>query len=345
MRYLTKSKKSPRVIEIIEQAIEIIVAIGIPIEDKSNRAVEKMAMSFLTVAGVTTNWKEAKGLADKRFLKTRDIINFINANFEENISSGSYDDIRRKDLKLLVLGGFILKSGENPNAATNDPTRGYTLSVEFTELVKTFGTEKWQTQLNNFLNESINLKELLARNREIEKVAVALPNGKKLEFSAGQHNLLQKLIIEEFLPRFGQGCQILYVGDTANKFLHFEKEELAKLNFFELAHEELPDVIAYNAEKNWLYLIEAVHSSGAINEVRMLELKRLTKKCKAEIIYVTAFLTKTDFRKWVAEIAWETEVWIAENADHLIHFNGDKFFGPYKKIRYQSTVANQGKAK
>ena len=77
-------------------------------------------------------------------------------------------------------------------------------------------------------------------------------------------------------------------------------------------------------------MIEAVYSSGSISEIRMLELKRLTTDCKAEIIFVTAFLTKGEFRKWVAEIAWETEVWIAENPDHLIHFNGDKFLGPYK---------------
>ncbi len=92
----------------------------------------------------------------------------------------------------------------------------------------------------------------------------------------------------------------------------------------------LPDIIAYNAAKNWLYLIEAVHSSGSISEVRMLELKRLAAGCTADIVYVTAFLTKAEFRKWAAEIAWETEVWIAENPDHLIHFNGDKFLGPYK---------------
>jgi BsuBI/PstI restriction endonuclease domain/BsuBI/PstI restriction endonuclease HTH domain len=331
MKYLHKSKKSPQTIEIIEQAIDIIIQIGIPIENKTERAIEKMAMSLMAVAGITANWNEAKGLNDKRFLKTREIINFINANFEENISSGSYDDIRRKDLKLFVLAGFILKSGENPNAATNDPTRGYTLAPDFAELVKTYGTNTWQNSLETFLKDKINFQELLERKRKIEKVAVTLPNGKQLEFSAGQHNLLQKQIIEEFLPRFGKGCQILYVGDTADKFLHIEKEELTKLNFFELAHDELPDVISYNAEKNWLYLIEAVHSSGSINETRMLELKRLTKNCKAEIVFVTAFLTKPEFRKWSAEIAWETEVWIAENPDHLIHFNGDKFLGPYNK--------------
>lgn len=146
----------------------------------------------------------------------------------------------------------------------------------------------------------------------------------------GQHNDLQKAIIEEFLPRYGHGCEVLYIGDTANKLLFIDADKLKSLHFFELSHDELPDIIAYNTNKNWLYLIEAVHSSGSISEVRMLELKRLTTGCTADIVYVTAFLTKAEFRKWAAEIAWETEVWIAENPDHLIHFNGGKFLGPYK---------------
>ena len=154
-----------------------------------------------------------------------------------------------------------------------------------------------------------------------------------MEFSVGQHNLLQKLIIEEFLPRYGQNCQVLYVGDTAKKMLHLDEEKLKALAFFELSHNELPDIVAYNPQKNWLYLIEAVHSSGSISEVRMLELKELVRPCKAELIYVTAFLNRVEFRKWATEIAWESEVWIADNPDHLIHFNGDKFLGPYRKMQ------------
>lgn len=330
MSHLKNSKKSQKIIAVIEQAIEILDAIGIPIENKRERSLEKMAMSFLAVAGVIDNWKEVQGLNEKRFLKTREIIQFINSNFEENISSGSYDDIRRKDLKFLVMGGFILKSAANPNAATNDPTRGYTLSPDFVDLIKTFGTVHWEKQLEAFLEDKVKLQEQLARRRNIEKIPVTFLDGTKLELTAGQHNILQKLIIEEFLPRYGQNCQILYLGDTSNRFLYLDKEVLKSLNFFEISRDELPDVIAYNAQKNWLYLIEVVHSSGSISETRRLELENLTKDCIADIIYVTAFLTKADFRKWSTEIAWETEVWIAEAPDHLIHFNGDKFLGPYK---------------
>jgi hypothetical protein len=131
------------------------------------------------------------------------------------------------------------------------------------------------------------------------------------------------------LPRYGFNSRILYVGDTSDKYLFLEKEELRKLNFFEISHEELPDIVALSEEKNWLYLIEAVHTSGSISETRLMQLKDITSLCPLEIIFVTAFLNKTTFRKYIAEIAWETEVWIADNPDHLIHFDGDKFLGPY----------------
>ena len=321
-------KKSKKVVKIINEAIKVLTCVGIPIENRSDRSLERMAMALLAVAGVTNNWKDAK---DDRFLKTRDIINFINNNFEENISSGSYDDIRRKDLKLIVLAGLILNSSDNPKAATNDPTRGYNLETSFKDLIIHYNTKNWESNLQIYLEDKVSLTEQLSRRRDFDKVPVKLPDGNQLELSAGQHNLLQKLIIEEFLPRYGNGSIILYIGDTSKKLLFIDSNKLEELNFFKLEHNELPDIVAYQKRKNWLFLIEAVHSSGTISEVRMLELRELTKKCTAEIIYITAFLNRSEFRKWSAEIAWETEVWIADNPDHLIHFNGEKFLGPYKK--------------
>ncbi len=327
--YFPKSKKSAQIKKLLNEAVEIFKSVGIPLESQTERRLERMALCFLAVAGITRSWLEAKGLDDERHLKSRDIIEFINQHFGENISKGSYDDIRRKDLKLLVLADLIINSGQNPKAATNDPTRGYSLEPEFKRLVKIFNTEEYTLSLAAYVQNRSSLSEVLARRRNLLKIPVTLPNGQSLELSAGEHNVLQKKIIEEFLPRFGKGCPILYLGDTANKILHIERDELRRLNFFELSHDELPDIIAYDKQNNWLYLIEAVHSSGSISEVRLLELKHLTENCTAKLIFVTAFLTKNDFRKWMMEIAWETEAWIADNADHLIHFDGEKYLTPY----------------
>ena len=165
----------------------------------------------------------------------------------------------------------------------------------------------------------------------MDQLPVALPSGKLLSLTKGKHNELQKAIIEEFLPRYGEQSEVLYLGDTAKKFLHVDRVKLDSLKFFEIAHDELPDVVAYSKSKNWLYLVEAVHSSGPISTLRHEQLRKLTKECTAEIVYVTAFLDRETFRKYAPDIAWETEVWIAESPDHVIHFDGKRFLGPYAR--------------
>ncbi len=324
---MSKSAKSPAIVKILNEAIDILTDLGIPM-NKTERRRERMAMAFLAVAGVTQHWTQA---TDKRLLKSRNIIDFNNQYFEENISSGSYDDVRRKDLEDMVIDGIILNQAHTLNAATNDPTRGYSLAPDVSRLIQQYGTEKWENALIDYLAQKTTLKEKLERKRNLEKIPVRCSDGKEFFLSAGEHNLLQKQIIEEFLPRYGKNTQILYLGDTTQKRLHCDDGQLKQLRFFELSHEALPDIIAYDSKSNWLYVIEAVHSSGVISESRLLKLRKLTENCTAEIIYITAFLNRTEFKKWAGKIAWETEVWIADNPDHLIHFNGHKFLGPYVK--------------
>lgn len=325
----TFGSKSSSVQGLINTTLFILESFGIPM-DSTPRRLERMAIAFLACADVKNikGLKNAKDLNSGFSLKTRDIIIYVNEHFKEEISSGSYDDIRRKDLKLLTVAEIVLQS--SPNSATNDSTRGYSLNPHYASLLKSYGSANWEMKVKQALKDVEPLSIKLKRERDLSRVTVNLPSGGELNFSAGEHNDLQKGIIEEFIPRYGFGADVLYVGDTANKYLHLEKEYLESLNFFELSHEELPDVVAYSKSKNWLYLIEAVHSSGPISEIRLLQLKKLTKKCSADIVYVTAFLDRPKFRQFMAEIAWETEVWIADNPDHLIHFNGDKFLGPYK---------------
>ena len=326
----TFKEKPTEIQELINTALYILDCFGIPLE-ATPRRLERTAIAFLASGNIKKfeDFKTAKDLNSGYSLKTREIITFVNENFQENISSGSYDDIRRKDLKLLTIAEIVLQS--SPNSATNDSTRGYSLNPTYAELVRSFDSANWEKIFAERLKDIEPLSQKLKRERTISKVKVTLPSGGHLSFSVGEHNDLQKAIIESFLPRYGHSAEVLYVGDTSDKYLYLEKEKLEKLHFFEISHEELPDVIAYSKKKNWLYLIEAVHSSGPISEIRLLQLQKLTKDCTADIVYITAFLNRQKFRQFMAEIAWETEVWIADNPDHLVHFNGDKFLGPYKE--------------
>lgn len=326
--YLPNSTKSKLVQKIINEAIDILENIGIPVLDQTERSLERMGMSFLALLDVKKDWKSAKSLADGYGLSSKDIIKYFNKNFEDNISVGTYDSVPKYYIKLLIVGGFVEKSGLNPKENYNSKTRKYAVHSFLKDLVLHYNTISWKKKLREFNKNKTLLSEELKRKRELNLLPVILPNGKGLKFSPGNHNVLQKQIIEIFLPRFGANCEVLYVGDGANKSLIKETQKLQELNFFDISHGMLPDIVAYSKSKNWLFLIEAFYSTGTISEIRMKELKQNLSSCKAEIIYVTAFATKKEFQKNILNIAWETEVWTADNEGHLVHFNGHKFLGP-----------------
>jgi type II restriction enzyme len=324
-------KKSESLKRLINETIFIIESFGTPLNGLTPRRMERMALCFLALADVKSpaDWKKIKSIEDKVSMRSRDIIKYINRNLQDKISLGSYDDIRRRDLKLLILSGIVIRT--RPSADINDSTRGYAISPEHAKLIRHLREKNWSGLVVKFLKSGTTLAEKLTEERAMEQIPIKVSPGKTLLFSLGKHNILQKAVIEEFLPRFGYGAEVLYIGDAAKKQLYKNEKKLKELKFFELSRNDLPDVLAYSSKKNWLFLIEAVYTSGPVSKTRKIELEELTKNCKAKIIYITAFLDKETFRKFIVDIAWETEVWIAESPDHLVHFNGDKFLGPYVK--------------
>lgn len=322
-------EKTEIVKNLIISMLDVLAQVGIPIEG-TDRRKERMAMACLAVGGIKTSFSEAKSSNDDRFLKTRDIIDFENENYSENISPGSYDDVRRKDLLFPVEAGIIINSGNIEIQAVNNPTRGYALAPHFADLLINYGKNNWLNALKSYQKHSTQLAEELKRKRELERIPITIAQGVDLKLSAGEHNVLQKKIIEDFLPTFGMGAELLYIGDTEDKYLFLQEDKLRKIGFFELEHEELPDIVAYSEGKNLLFMIEAVHSAGPMSEVRVRKLLRQLEECQATLVFVTAFLDKKTFRKWVVDIAWETEVWIADAPEHMIHFNGYKFLEIHK---------------
>lgn len=316
--------------KLVLEALEILSAFGVPTDGTSRRRI-KMAKAFLAVAGMKPgdSWTSIRVNNPSHRPRSRDCIKWMNEHLGENVSSGSYDDIRRKDLVFPVEVGVVLKAAGNEDAATNDGTRGYAINPAFAEQIKKYGTSQWGSSLKVFMEGKETLVEQLKQRRESAMLPVKIGD-EEIVFSPGEHNQIQKAVIEEFLPRFGQHAEVLYVGDTADKFLFLNEHALKELNFFEIAHEKLPDVLAYSKSKNWLFLVEAVHSANPIDPHRKMTLEKLAEKCSADFVFVTAFLSRPSFRKFSADIAWETEVWIADEPDHMIHFNGDKFLGPHK---------------
>lgn len=317
----------------IKQACEFLDAIGVPINKQTARRKKRWAMALLGAANLKPNssWKKAAiaGKA-KHNITTREMIEFWNEHYGEKLSRGSYDDVKRKDLDVLMEAGVVAGSAANSDANPNDPTRGYAITAEAADLFKYFGTKEWPETVAKFKEIAGTLRDRFNKGRIRKSIQVKTPDGDSLELTQGPHNALQKQIVEIFLPQFVQDAVLLYVGDATNKSLFIDVTELKKLGFFELSHEMLPDVVAYSPKKDWIILVEAVHSANPIDQVRHLQMERSTRKCKSPRVYVSAFKDRASFRKWVLEISWETEVWLADEPEHLIHFNGDKFLGPYE---------------
>lgn len=320
----------------LEEAIDLISLLGIPIKAKSKRRQELMALALLAVANMKPNtpWKEAAifDTANPKSswkLTTREIISFWNNYWGQKVSSGSYDDVRRKHLAYLTAAEVVLAAAGDQKAATNNPTRRYAVSPSALDALRKYGTPAGIAAAETFKETVGDLEERLKRPRPT-LVTVKAPDGQEIALTLGKHNDLQKAIIEEFLPRFVGKPKLLYVGDTAKKQLKIDEDALLKLGFKRLAHDMLPDIVVYDEKNNWIFLIEAVHSSNPISELRHLQLEDFTKNCTASRVYVSVFANRSSFRKWVTDISWETEVWLVDAPHHMIHFNGEKFLGPHK---------------
>lgn len=325
--FLQKSDKTKK---LIQEALQIIDRLGIPIEHLTERTKEKTAMAFLAVGNVTSSkkWKSIKDSNDDYALTTREIISFHNEYLEENISSGSYDDIRRKDLKQLLLSGIVVQS--KPSANSSNPTRGYRINCEYSRIIKNYGQKDWFKQVEMFNKSHKTYRERVSQTRDIPKLCVTLKNGNSFQLADGSHNAIQKMVIEEFLPRYGNEAVLLYCGDSDNKFgIVYEKEGLHNLGFNDLKQGKLPDIVAYSPSRDWIYLIEAYHTSNPITPDRKCELEQMAGRSAKKCIFITAFENEASYKNCSEDLAWETEIWIATEPDHVTHRDGCRFLGPY----------------
>lgn len=322
----------------ISEATEILRAIDFPIgrdEFKTKLKQGRVSMILLAVADLApdTPWSMAKShdQGAQHAPKTKDIIRFLNRHYGTTISEGSYDNIRRKNLDYLVQAGLVVRSAQREGANTNDGTRGYAISKDAQQLLQHYGGKHWADAVAEFRKSHRSLTEALYRTARKEMVNVRFPDGAMMDLSPGPHNRIQKAVIEEFLPCFLKQPRILYMGDTAKKSLVMDHAGLEGLNLHINEHDILPDIIAVDEKQKWLFLIEAVHSSNPVSRIRHLALEDLVSKCPFGTVFVSAFEDLTAFAKWAPKISWETEIWVASDPSHMIHYNGDRFYGPRDK--------------
>jgi len=318
----SKSKVAARKQRLAE-TVEVLTAL----QFGSKQRNETAAYVLLALLGLAPDdpWADAQA----PLCGITPIISFILKTYRVRYAPNSREQVRDDAVKFFVEAGLLLRNPDDTSRPTNSGKTVYQIEPSALALLRKVGTRGWQPALQEYLASREDLKGEIARKRNLARVPVTLPDGSQVALSPGGQNPLIKKIIERLCSAFVPGGVVLYIGDTENKFVHLENASLVSLGVELDSAAKIPDVIVHFPARNWLLLIEAVTSAGPVDGKRRKELKDLFKGCKAGLVFVTAFESRRTMQSFISHIAWESEVWIAEDPDHMIHFNGERFLGPY----------------
>ena len=315
---LAKARKAK-----LRDAMEILRALGFA----ARQSNEVAAHTFLALLDLKPPqpWNEAaeplRGITP--------IIDFVAEAYGVRYAPNTRETIRDEAVKYFVEAGMLIRNPDDPNRPTNSGKTVYQIEPTALELFRSFGTLEWIGKLKSYLAARDRIRNELLRERKLTRIPVRLPSGETVTISPGGQNPLIKTVIEEFCPCFMPGGTVVYIGDAEEKFLHLDADYLQRLGVVIPAPAKMPDVVVHDTKRKWLLLIEAVTSAGPVDGKRRKELKELFGNCKAGLVFVTAFSTRDAMRSFLTQISWETEVWVAEDPEHMIHFNGERFLGPY----------------
>lgn len=307
----------------IEQSLEILRLLGMP----RAQINERSALTLLALIDLKPDGEWSK--IERPMLGVTPIMDWCRDVYGKEYAPNTRETFRRQTLHQFCDGGIALYNPDEPDRAVNSPKACYQMAPELHALLLKYATHEWDESLEKHMKNVSTLVEQYAMARNMEMLPLKLSDGTDLSLSPGAHSQLIRDIIVEFGPRFAPESEVIYIGDTGAKEDHFRKERLTELGVIVNRKGKLPDVVLYWEKRNWLLLIESVTSHGPVDGKRHGELAKLFKNAKPGLVYVTAFPDRKVMAKYLLELSWETEVWVADAPTHMIHLNGDRFLGPH----------------
>lgn len=308
----------------IEESLSILKQIGMPREQQNERS----ALTLLALLDLKP--EDSWSMASNPLIGITPMMNFFDEFYHKKYAPNTRETVRRFTVHQFCQAHVAVENPDDPSRPTNSPNTVYQVHEMALKLFQTYGSDEWESSLRKYLNEVPPLSDDYRGLNNTLKVDVNLPEEVELELSPGGQNVLVKEILENFVPRFVNSPKFVYIGDTNNKFLYYDANILRSIGITIDPHGKMPDVIVLDQSRNWLLLIEAVTSHGPINKKRKNELMKIFSNSHAGLVYVTAFPDRSIMVRYLREISWESEVWLADTPDHMIHFNGDRFRGPYE---------------
>ena len=310
----------------IVEAIDILGQFGLP----RAQINERTAYCLLALLNITPD--KAWGEAESPLVGITPMMDFAREYYGKDYAPNTRETFRRFSMHQMVQAGIALYNPDMPDRPTNSPKAVYQISPAALDVIKAYGSRDWTGKLSAFKSMASTLTAQYAKERLMDMVKVNIRKDLQVSLSPGKHNELIRAIIEDMAPRFIPGSTLVYIGDTGEKWGFFDDALSARLGFNVEAHGKMPDVILWQEEKNWLVLVESVTSHGPVDSKRYIELSELFSSVHADKVFISAFPDKRTFARFASDVAWETEVWVSDNPTHMVHFNGDKFIGPYKAV-------------
>lgn len=310
--------------EKIRAAVEILS----DLQAQRGQRNERSALTLLGLLDLSPGQRWSEAEAPLRGVTQ--LMDWMREEYGKDYQPNTRESIRRLTLHQFIEMGLVIANPDDPQRPPNSQYYAYQIEQSALELIRLFHTEQWPHALNTYLNSVMSKNRLLERKREMERIPVSLPNGQMVELSPGGQNVLVKAIVEQFAPRFTPEGVLVYLGDTEEKHRYYESEYLKGLGVDIDPHGRIPDVVIHHTEQDWLVIVEAVTSHGPVDALRHNQPRDLFAGSRAGLVFVTAFLNRFAMKEHLSAIDWETEVWVADAPDHLIHFDGERFLGPYE---------------
>lgn len=309
--------------ELIAQSLAVLSDLGFPRAQLNERSA--LCLLALTDMRPGRDWSAASS----PLIGITPMMEFARTHFGRAYAPNTRETFRRQTMHQFVAAGLAYYNPDDPGRAVNSPKAVYQIATDALVLMQTVGTEEYSALLKLYMEGRETLVARYAAERDLLRLPVEISEGRSITLSAGDHSALIKALVEEFASRFVPGARLVYVGDTGDKAGYFDEALLAEIGVVVDKRGKMPDAVFYDVKRNWLILAEAVTSHGPVDGKRRHELKALFSGSKAGLVYVTAFPTRAVMARYLGEVAWETEVWVAEAPTHLVHFNGVRFLGPY----------------
>lgn len=309
-------------IKRVKEALLILQALGVPREQQNERS----ALTLLALADLLPSRPWSSASAPLR--RITEMMDWMRVHCGVIYAPNTRETIRRQTVHQFVQLGIVIENPDKPDRPINSPQWCYQLSPEVLPLLRAYGTNSFDQQVERFLLLP-KASALEARHRDLPREMVQLPDGTSIELTAGGQNTLIKSIVQEFARRFVRGPKILFLGDAGDKEIVADSHSMAELGIILPERGKAPDVLIHDTGRDWLIIVEAVTSHGPIDQKRKNELTELFAGARLGLVFVTAFPDRKTYGKFHSSIAWETEVWIADIPDHMMHLNGERFLGPY----------------